>query len=125
MKPFKVNSQWIPENFPRDFDAHIYFTEESFVEASELQLLLKNSFDPNDVFVGDLIPKAIGPHPVPMFEANFTLPFFDEMIAWLNLHRGRLSILVHPLSGNGLYDHTDGAIWLGEKIALNLSIFEK
>ena len=119
MKPFKVNSQWIPENFPRDF------TEESFVEASELQLLLKNSFDPNDVFVGDLIPKAIGPHPVPMFEANFTLPFFDEMIAWLNLHRGRLSILVHPLSGNGLYDHTDGAIWLGEKIALNLSIFEK
>jgi len=125
MNSFKLNSEQIPEDFSSDFDAHIYFTEETIEEAKALQLLIKNTFAPKDLYIGDLIPKAIGPHPIPMFEIDFKSPLFDKMTEWLNLHRGNLNILVHPHSGDGLYDHTDGAIWLGEKIPLKLSIFAK
>ena len=125
MDSFKVNSEQIPEGFASDFDAHIYFTEDSLEEAKAFQLLIKNTFDPKDVFIGDLIPKAIGPHPIPMFEIDFKLPLFDKITEWLNLHRGKLNILVHPHSGDDLYDHTEGAIWLGDKLALKLSIFAK
>ncbi|KAF3928729.1 hypothetical protein AA313_de0207195 [Arthrobotrys entomopaga] len=58
-----------------------------------------------------------------MFEVNlFTPAQFGAFIPWLMLHRGPLSVLVHPNTGHELHDHTVNAIWLGEKLPLDTSI---
>jgi aromatic ring-cleaving dioxygenase len=124
VKPYKVNSSWMPKDFPREFDAHIYFDEKNHDEVHKLQSLMRETFLGKQVFVGELIPVAIGPHPRPMLEANFPLDLFTEVVLWLSVNRGSLSILIHPMSGDDYYDHTQGVIWLGESLELNLAIFK-
>lgn len=79
--------------------------------------------------------RPIGPHPIAMFEVNlFTPSQFGAFIPWLAINRGPLSVLVHPNTvekdENGKEfmdeerDHTQRAIWMGEKIPLDLSIFK-
>ena len=67
-----------------------------------------------------------------MFEVNlFTPAQFGAFISWLAIYRGPLSVLVHPNTteettdpaGAGLRNHTDRAIWLGERVPLDLELF--
>jgi aromatic ring-cleaving dioxygenase len=71
--------------------------------------------------------KPIGPHPVAMFEVNlFTPAQFGAFIPWLVINRGPLSALVHPnTDGEGEHkrNHTQRATWLGERLPLDLSLF--
>lgn len=75
--------------------------------------------------------KPVGPHPYPMFEVNlFTPAQFGAFIPWLVIHRGQLSVLVHPNTdepgshwGNELRNHTARATWLGDKVPLDLTEF--
>lgn len=76
--------------------------------------------------------RPVGPHPVAMFEINiFTPAQFGALIPWLAVQRGPLSVLVHPNTSeegvdeavSELRDHTERAMWLGDKIPLDLSIF--
>jgi DOPA 4,5-dioxygenase len=54
-----------------------------------------------------------------MYQVAFAPDQFDKVVPWLMLHRGGLDILVHPNTGDALADHTDRALWLGEKLAVN------
>ena len=45
---------------------------------------------------------------------------FGAFVAWLAIYRGPLSALVHPNTGDDLRDHSAGAIWMGDKLELNL-----
>ncbi|KHD89830.1 MAG: DOPA 4,5-dioxygenase [Bdellovibrio sp. ArHS] len=117
-RSYKVNSQLLPQGFPREFDAHIYFSEASLTAAAELRLKAMQEFAGRQVFVGQLIPEPIGPHPLPMFEINFPLALFSEVVLWLMKARGDLSVLVHELTGDDLYDHTQAALWLGKEVPL-------
>ena len=68
--------------------------------------------------------QPVGPHAMAMFEVNlFTPAQFGAFVAWLVIHRGPLSILVHPNTGDDERDHTQRAAWLGERVPLDLSIF--
>jgi aromatic ring-cleaving dioxygenase len=76
--------------------------------------------------------KPIGPHPVAMFEVNlFTPAQFGAFIPWLAIWRGPLSVLVHPNTVEEgieewvkeLRNHTQRAIWLGERIPIDTSLF--
>lgn len=125
IKDFKVNSKLLPAGFPREFDAHIYFTEGTFVEATILRDKIKKHFESEVFFVGDLIPIPIGPHPLPMFEANFPLVIFNEVVLWLMKERKMFTVLVHPISGDDFFDHTQGAMWLGNSINLDYEKFSK
>lgn len=59
-----------------------------------------------------------------MFEVNlFTPAQFGAFVAWLVVHRGPLSALVHPNTGDDLRDHTQRATWLGEPMPLNTALF--
>jgi aromatic ring-cleaving dioxygenase len=67
-----------------------------------------------------------------MFEVNvFTPAQFGAFIPWLVIHRGPLSALIHPNtkgeegSANEveLRNHTQRAMWMGEKIPLDVSLF--
>lgn len=123
LRDFKVNSQLLPAGFPREFDAHVYFFEESFEFAEKLRAQALEMFSGRVVFVGEMIPVAIGPHPLPMFEINFSTEMFTEVVLWLMTERGSLSVLVHALTGDDLYDHTQAALWLGPQVALKYSVF--
>lgn len=95
-----------------------------------------------DLLTGNAVPelriykfwdRPIGPHPVAMFEVNlFTPAQFGAFISWLTIWRGPLSALIHPnvVPKEGevareveLRDHTERAIWMGEKIPLDVSLF--
>jgi len=120
---FKVNSKLLPAGFPREFDAHIYFETKDLEKATQFRDKIKEHFKGETFFVGDMITVPIGPHPQPMFEANFPQEIFAEVVLWLMKKRGDFNILVHPLTGNDLYDHTQGAMWLGHAVKLNYSKF--
>lgn len=120
MQDFKVNSKQLPKNFPREFDAHIYFSSSEKEEAENFRDKMREKFSSLTFFAGDLIPIAIGPHPMPMFEANFPTEHFSEVVIWLMQNRGSLNILVHPLTGDDYVDHTDAVMWLGKSLELNL-----
>ncbi len=120
MQDFKVNSKQLPKNFPREFDAHIYFSPEEYKVAESFRDKMREHFLTKTFFVGDLIPIPIGPHPMAMFEANFPTEHFSEVVIWLMQNRGNLNILVHPLTGDDYIDHTDAVMWLGKSLELNL-----
>ncbi|KAF5137064.1 putative 21 protein [Metarhizium anisopliae] len=77
--------------------------------------------------------RPIGPHPVAMFEVNvFTPAQFGAFVAWLAIWRGPLSALIHPNTtvhpGEAaneveLRDHTERAIWMGERLPLDWAPF--
>lgn len=67
-----------------------------------------------------------------MFEVNlFTPAQFGAFIPWLAIYRGPLSVLVHPNTvgeekdplGEALRNHTQRAIWMGERLPLDLGLF--
>jgi aromatic ring-cleaving dioxygenase len=69
-----------------------------------------------------------------MFEVNlFTPAQFGAFIPWLVINRGPLSALVHPNTVDPVTgeadeeerDHTQRATWMGERIALDLSLFKR
>ena len=122
-RSFKVNSQLLPKEFPRDFDAHIYFDELTFNKAEKLQALMIETFQGTEVFVGQMINQPIGPHPTGMFEANFPVKLFADVVLWLMKEHGELSVLIHPLTGNDYIDHTGQALWLGITQPLDFSKF--
>jgi aromatic ring-cleaving dioxygenase len=120
---FKVNSQLLPKEFPRDFDAHIYFNELTFNKAENLHFKMLEAFQGKEVFVGQMINQPIGPHPTGMFEANFSVNLFADVVLWLMTEHGELSVLVHRLTGNDYIDHTSGSLWLGATLPLDFSKF--
>lgn len=70
-----------------------------------------------------------------MFEVNlFTPAQFGAFISWLAIWRGPLSALIHPnvVPEDGVprmesekKDHSERAIWMGEKYPLDLSLFDR
>ena len=68
--------------------------------------------------------EPVGPHPKPMFQIAFGTGLFSDIVPWLMLNRSGLSILVHPETGDDVPDHRDHPLWLGEKLALDISFLE-
>lgn len=67
-----------------------------------------------------------------MFEVNlFTPAQFGAFIPWLAIYRGPLSVLIHPNTVEPgvdhaeaeLRNHTQRAIWMGERIPLDTGLF--
>ncbi|SPO06403.1 uncharacterized protein DNG_09092 [Cephalotrichum gorgonifer] len=116
------------------FDVHIYYFQENEVQtkyAKELWERIRREFP--ELRVYKVWDKPIGPHPIAMFEVNlFTPAQFGAFIPWLSVWRGPLSALVHPNSipeegespmKSALRDHSERAIWLGEKVPLDFGRF--
>lgn len=107
------------------YDVHVYYgTLEEQEAAMELRGKMKIAF-PWMVFSKPW-DRPIGPHPVPMWEADFG----DNQSCdkWttvrdflLENNPKNLSILIHPNSLDGVYaDHTKHAYWVGEKLELRI-----
>ena len=99
------------------YHIHIYYDGEDGPEAARaLRDALAERFD---VEIGMWRDTPGGPHPAPMFQANFAVGLFADIVPWLMLNRGGLSVLVHPETGDDMADHGDYALWLGRSLAID------
>ncbi|KAL7941857.1 DOPA-like domain-containing protein [Trichoderma barbatum] len=118
------------------FDIHIYYFQQSKEQtkyARELWERIRREFPELRVYT--FWDRPIGPHPVAMFEVNvFTPAQFGAFVSWLAIWRGPLSALIHPNTipeegvssdESGYRDHSQRAIWMGEKVPLDYSIFAR
>ncbi len=55
-----------------------------------------------------------------MYQVAFAADQFDRVVPWLMVNRQGLVVFVHPLTGDDLADHSDHALWLGERLELDL-----
>ena len=110
-----------PINKHNDYHAHVYYEQKTLEFASSLCEKAGEQFG---LKVGRVHQKPIGPHLKWSCQIIFAAKDFNEFIPWIDKHRNGLTILVHPLTGDDLKDHTDYAYWLGESVELKLSVFD-
>lgn len=104
------------------FHAHVYYDAATRDTASRVRDALAELFE---VELGRWRDEPVGPHPQSMYQVKFAPELFARLVPWLMLHREGLVILVHPETGNDLADHSEYALWLGEKLALNLDFLRR
>lgn len=101
----------------QSFHAHVYYDSTTREAAERVRTGLGDRFQ---VQLGRWHDQLVGPHTKPMYQVAFAVDQFAQVVPWLMLHREGLEILVHPNTGDALADHTNHALWLGEKLAINL-----
>ncbi|MGH6922104.1 MAG: DOPA 4,5-dioxygenase family protein [Burkholderiales bacterium] len=99
------------------YHAHVYYDPPSRAAAAALRDALAESFEAE---LGRWHDAPIGPHPCGSYQIAFGPELFANLVPWLALNRGDLTVFVHPNTGEALADHTAHVIWLGESRALNL-----
>ena len=104
----------------KGYHAHIYYSGETRERAAQVRERLQSEFD---VRMGRWHDQPVGPHPKAMYQIAFEPHQFATVVPWLMLNRQGLDILVHPETGDDLTDHTHHALWIGEKLMLNTSVF--
>ncbi|KAH7106010.1 DOPA-like domain-containing protein [Auriculariales sp. MPI-PUGE-AT-0066] len=104
------------------FDFHIYYNAHVKGElefARELHERIRREFP--ELRIYKFWEKPVGPHPVSMFEVNVFDPAqTGALFTFLALRRGKLSVLIHPNTGDDLGDHTHRATWMGQPYPLIL-----
>jgi len=108
------------------YHAHIYYDLHDRENAERLRQQMSTAkavgeFD-RILFVGEMRDANMGPHPKPQFEIHF---LEDALPRVLRLIRSSgVTALVHPLTDDDLADHTSLGVWVGEPLALNLSVLD-
>jgi aromatic ring-cleaving dioxygenase len=102
----------------REYHAHVYYLPETRVAAEQVREQLGRLFP---VQLGRWHDVPIGPHTRGMYQVLFAAAEFAGVVPWLMLNRGPLDVLVHPSTGDDLADHTAHALWLGERLPLDLA----
>lgn len=110
-----------PLNLHQAYHAHVYFERETLAFATNLCLQAGERFG---LKVGTVHQKTVGPHPKWSCQILFASKHFDALIPWLDANRANLSVFVHAQTGDDLKDHTQYAYWLGNEVALKLSVFK-
>ena len=102
------------------YHAHIYYSAKQRTAA----LTLREDFNrsPDILFVGRLMDRPVGPHPLPQFEVHFRERALPAVVA--AIEGSGLTALVHPLTDDDLADHTSLARWIGEPLALDTSVLD-
>ncbi|HXQ51187.1 MAG TPA: DOPA 4,5-dioxygenase family protein [Stellaceae bacterium] len=104
------------------YHAHIYYAPETRDIAARLREGIGQRFT---ALLGRWHDEAVGPHPISMYQVAFAAAEFPRIVPWLMLNREGLSILVHPLSGDGYLDHAVFALWLGTPVPLRLDVLKR
>lgn len=99
------------------YHAHIYYNAATRAKAERLRQAIGDAFAAK---LGNWHDEPVGPHPVSMYQVVFAADLFPRLVPWLMLNRAGLDVLIHPLSGDSLADHTRFAMWLGQVLPLRL-----
>lgn len=100
----------------KGFHAHVYFDAASRCVAERLREQVAQQFD---VTIGRWHERPIGPHAKPQYQVELRPEQLGPIVSWLMLHRGGLSIMVHPRTGDEIADHLESPLWLGEQLPLD------
>ena len=99
------------------FHAHIYYDSKTLEQA---KILVEKANEKEGIKIGRMHERPVGPHPTWSCQLLFSKEKLTEMIIWLLESRKGLSIFIHPVTGDDVLDHTEYAIWLGQKWDLDL-----
>ncbi len=104
--------------------AHVYFDPGTRPRAERLRAAIAGRYG-DAVTLGRWRETPVGPHSKAMYQVAFPGSLFAEFLPWLMANRQGLDVLVHARSGlSDLVDHTEGALWLGRSLPLDLTPFE-
>lgn len=104
------------------YHAHVYYDPATRAKAERLRAGIGDRFAAR---LGNWHDEPVGPHPVAMYQVAFTAEAFARLVPWLMLNRDGLDVLVHPLSGDSVADHTRFALWLGMPLPLRLDTLRR
>ncbi|MFT5443898.1 MAG: aromatic ring-cleaving dioxygenase [Myxococcota bacterium] len=110
----------------KGYHAHLYSTSPDSSAGGDPELTeiyARAGRELDGVQVGRLHHEPIGPHPRKMFQLAFSRADIVFMLPWLIEHRAAHSVLIHPVLGNALLEHTEAALWLGPPLELDVSLF--
>jgi DOPA 4,5-dioxygenase len=99
------------------YHAHVYYDAETRERAARLRQAIEARFN---VCMGRWHDRPIGPHPCSSYQVKFAPDLFGAFIPWLALNRDGLAVLIHPRTGDDMTDHTDFAMWMGEKVEIDV-----
>lgn len=111
-----------PSSTAEGFHAHVYYDAGSKAPAEALRAEIDARYD---IVLGRWYDKPAGPHPFWSYQVAFEPTLFGEIVPWLSMNRRDLTILVHPETGDDLIDHSDYAMWLGDRATLDLKRFRE
>lgn len=106
------------------YHGHFYFTPETLHSAEIVRQKMAIEL-PQLLNIFPLLPRPVGPHPFPMFEFHFRSSDLELIRGWLQKNHAGHSVLLHPLSGNEIDDHTKYAEFVGDALPLNISFLTK
>jgi DOPA 4,5-dioxygenase len=103
------------------YHAHVYYSDDDRAAASALREEF-TAGRPEVLFVGRMMDRGVGPHPLPQFEVHFPERARPEVVA--AIEASGLRALVHPLTDDDLADHTSLAHWIGEPLELDVATLD-
>jgi len=103
------------------YHAHVYFDADTLEIA---RAVCEEAARQLPVQMGRMHERNVGPHPRWSCQLGFGAKDLNTVFPWLILNRQGLTIFTHPETGDHLTDHRDRAIWMGEMLELDLSIFD-
>jgi DOPA 4,5-dioxygenase len=105
----------------KTYHAHVYYDALTRVSAEALRNhLMEISRGRLEIYTLSDGPR--GPHITPMFGVDIPAEALPEILGVLMTRHGPHSVLIHPVTGNELLDHTHHALWLGQPQPLNLAV---